>query len=84
MEKTGKKTVHGHEVMHMMINSGRSYTREELCREIVSKFGEETRFYTCSANDMTAEQLIDFLNARGKFLIDEKGFTTDPERICNH
>lgn len=76
--------VHGHEVMQMMIESGKAYTRDSLRADILDRFGPEARFYTCSAEGMSADELIDFLEARGKFRSDADGFTTDPSKICNH
>lgn len=78
------KLVHGHEVMQMMIASGKTYTRESLRTAIINQFGDEAKFHTCSAENMTPGQLIDFLNARGKFLAEEDGFKTDPSKICDH
>lgn len=78
------KLVHGHEVMQMMIASGKTYTKDSLRTAIVRQFGDEARFHTCSAENMTPDQLIDFLNARGKFLVQEDGFKTDASKICNH
>ena len=34
--------IHGHDVMQMMLASGKSYTKETLKKAIVEKFGEET------------------------------------------
>ncbi|VAX36818.1 hypothetical protein MNBD_UNCLBAC01-1322 [hydrothermal vent metagenome] len=76
--------IHGHDVMQMMIDSGEDYTRVTLKKAIDEKFGSEARFYTCSAESMTAEMLIDFLEQRGKFIDSGKGFVTDPDKICKH
>jgi len=76
--------IHGHEVMHMMVNSGQAYSRESLKSAIIDNFGEETRFFTCSADNMNAEELILFLEMKGKFHPVDGGFTTQPEKICNH
>lgn len=76
--------VHGHEVMHMMVSSGESYTRDSLRVAIETQFGKDTRFFTCSAQGMNAEELIRFLENKGKFHPVEGGFTTAPEKICNH
>lgn len=76
--------VHGHEVMHMMVNSGESYTRDSLRAAIENQFGQDTRFFTCSAQGMNADDLIQFLENKGKFHPVGGGFTTAPERICNH
>jgi probable metal-binding protein len=76
--------VHGHEVMQMMLDSGSAYTRETLRQAIIDRFGVEARFFTCSAEDMTAEALIEFLAERGKFVSSEEGFNTAPTKICHH
>ena len=75
---------HGHEVLHMM--EGHSYpTRESLIEAIIHRFGPEELFYTCSAEGMTAAELVDFLEARGKFMpAGGDGFTADASKICNH
>jgi probable metal-binding protein len=31
---------------------------------------------------MTAEELITFLEARGKFIQESEGFRTEPDRMC--
>lgn len=56
---------HGHEVLAMM--QGHSYTEKSLLEAIIEKFGAEDRFYTCSAENLTAQGLIDFLKEHGKF-----------------
>lgn len=76
--------VHGHEVLYMM--EGNSYsTKESLVKAIVDKFGADERYYTCSAEGMTAAELVDFLEERGKFMPSSSDdFTVDTNKICNH
>ena len=76
--------VHGHEVMRMMIASGETYTKESLRAAIQERFGEEARFHTCSAENMTADELIAFLESKNKFLLQESGFTTNADQMCDH
>ena len=79
------ESVHGHEVMHFMLEKGGSFTRESLKDALIDHFGPNTRFHTCSAKNMTAEQLIEFLAAKGKFVEDGNGsFNTETEMICSH
>ena len=75
---------HGHDVLHMM--EGNSYvSRRELVEAIIAKFGPDERFCTCSAEGMTAAELVDFLEAKGKFMPAEAdGFTVDVSKVCNH
>lgn len=76
--------IHGHEVMQMMVESGKTYTKESLCQAIWERFGKDARFFTCSAQGMTAPELVDFLEKRGKFLAQGQGFSTDKSKICSH
>ena len=76
--------IHGHEVMQMMLQSGKAYTRASLLADIVATFGPGARFFTCSARDLTAKGLVDFLQAKGKFVPCDDGFQTSPDLICKH
>ncbi|EJP4364603.1 YecH family protein [Salmonella enterica] len=69
-------SIHGHEVLNMMIESGEQYTHTSLEAAIKARFGERARFHTCSASDMTA--------AKGKFIAVEDGFSTHESKICRH
>jgi probable metal-binding protein len=76
--------IHGHEVMQMMLESGKRYTRSSLLTDIVAKFGSSARFFTCSAESLTPDGIIDFLEAKGKFLAQEEGFQTSADLMCKH
>ncbi len=72
-------------MLHMM--EGNSYaTREQLVKAIIDKFGPDEQFYTCSVEGMNAEELVDFLEQRGKFMPagNSEAFTVDSNKICNH
>ena len=73
------------------VSTGQSYqieqmmlTRASLKQAMAERFGAEARFHTCSASEMDAEALIDFLAARGKFIDSAEGFQTHADKICNH
>jgi probable metal-binding protein len=51
---------------------------------IVARFGTDARFHTCSAEGMTAPELVTFLETRGKFMPIDGGFTINPARVCAH
>ena len=73
---------HGHEVLEMM--QGHHYTEKSLLEAIIEKFGPDEKFFTCSADNLTAQGLIDFLKERGKFMPADDGFTVDTSKVCNH
>jgi probable metal-binding protein len=78
-------SVHGHEVMHFMLEKeGESFSKESLKEAIEARFGADARFHTCSADGMAAEQLIDFLSAKEKFVETGSGFNTRADMICTH
>ena len=74
---------HGHEVLDMM--EGHSYaSAQELIDAIIARFGDKERFFTCSAENLTAAELVCFLQERGKFMPANDGFTVDRSQVCNH
>lgn len=77
-------SIHGHEVLNMMIESQVQYTEQSLVQAIDARFGNDARFHTCSAENMTAAELVAFLAARGKFVPAEEGFSTHESKICRH
>ena len=56
----------------------------ELARHAKENETIAARFHTCSAENMTAEELIEFLAQRGKFTAGADGFSVDPSTICQH
>jgi probable metal-binding protein len=76
--------IHGHEVLQMMLSSGETYTKQSLTVAIINRFGADTRFHTCSAEDLTAEQLVEFLDARGKLVQQNGGLQTSADLLCRH
>lgn len=77
-------SIHGHEVLNMMIETGEHYSAASLEAAIKARFGEDARFHTCSAADLSAAELVAFLAAKGKFIAKEEGFSTDSSKICRH
>ena len=77
-------SVHGHDVLTMMIDSGEQYTEQSLVAAIIARFGEEARFHTCSASELTAAELVAFLAVKGKFIPQETGFSTHESKMCKH
>ncbi|MBJ7220442.1 MULTISPECIES: YecH family metal-binding protein [unclassified Brenneria] len=77
-------SIHGHEILQMMIATGESFTTEQLIAAIERRFGHDARFHTCSAAEMSAAMLVQFLAERGKFIPLDTGFTTSASKICQH
>ena len=76
--------IHGHEVLKMMLASGTPYTKAGLVSAIIQRFGADACFHTCSAEGMTAEQLVAFLEAKGKLVPQAWGLQTHASLMCKH
>jgi len=77
--------VHAHEVMHMMLDAGKTYTRQTFQADLAARFGPDARFHSCSIDNMTADDLLEFLVGRGKLSGDIDGeFTMNPTNMCSH
>jgi probable metal-binding protein len=70
-----QESVHGHEVLRMMIEADRAFTRESLQVEIAERFGGDARFHVCSSQDLGAGELIEFLETRRKLRSVEGGWS---------
>jgi probable metal-binding protein len=75
-------SIHGHEVMRKMIDSGQVYTEGSLRAAINTWFGETARFHTCSTENMSAAGLIAFLAEKRKFHSNDIGFKVNEDAIC--
>jgi probable metal-binding protein len=77
-------SIHGHQVMELMLEHGQSLSQQALKALMHGKFGADARYHTCSAQEMDADELIAFLEKKGKFIHSEDGIATAADRICNH
>ena len=78
------ESVHGHQVMELMLTLGKAITKEELKVLMHQHFGESVRYHTCSASEMNADALIELLAKKGKFIESAAGIETAANRICSH
>ncbi len=76
------ESIHGHQVMEMMATAEKIYSKAELKSEIANKFGADARFHTCMGSDLTADDLIDFLASKGKFVESDQGVSMPQEHLC--
>ncbi|PAW14339.1 hypothetical protein CKJ89_24770 [Klebsiella pneumoniae] len=77
-------SIHGHEVLQMMLASDESWTVASLEAPFAAALAKRSRFHTCSAENLSAAQLVAFLEKKGKFIAREEGFTTAENKICRH
>jgi probable metal-binding protein len=76
-------SVHGHEVLHLVLDAPQPPTLEALEAQVRARFGADARFHTCSASGLTFAELIDFLQLRGKLVPSGGGVVADRGQICD-
>ena len=68
----------------MILAAGKTYTKPALLEDITREFGADARFFTCSAESLSAAELIDFLEAKGKLVPLAGGLGAAKELMCDH
>lgn len=77
-------SIHGHEVI-AMIQENHYQNDKELLEHMNQKFGKHAKFHTCSQSNLSAYELICFLQRRGKVVTTENNvLAINPQRICSH
>ncbi|ABX48870.1 YecH family metal-binding protein [Shewanella baltica] len=77
-------SVHGHDVMALMVAQGAAIIKPELLSLMGQNFGFAARYHTCSAADLSAEALIQLLIDKGKFHDTCQGIELAAGRKCDH
>jgi len=62
---------HIHEVLHILFNSEREYTVEDLYEELKSEFGFDVHFANCAENIFPLQEVVPFLLSRNKIRLAE-------------
>ena len=66
-----QESIHGHHVLNLVREHNQPVTREELLQAMSQHFGTESRFHTCSADGLEAEQLVDLFLDKGKLSLED-------------
>ncbi|PJC88206.1 DUF2492 domain-containing protein [Vibrio sp. HA2012] len=77
------KSIHGHKVMNLLAAADKVLSKSELLEEIRRTFGYDAVYHTCSAEGLSAEDLIDFLLNKGKFIESDTGLTMPADNRCH-
>jgi len=85
-QEQSSSSIHGHDVLDLIhsAQAESAFTPQSLQEEIVRRYGSEARFHTCSAGDMTLEQLLAFLVARNKIVQRQGRLFVQLQNVCNH
>ena len=77
-------SVHGHDVMALMVAQAHPVLKPQFIALMTETFGEAARYHTCSAENLTAEELIFLLLSKGKMAESAQGLAFVAGRQCHH
>ncbi|MTI13516.1 YecH family metal-binding protein [Sansalvadorimonas verongulae] len=78
------ESVHGRNVLKMVLAADKPQPREQLIEAITAQFGADAHFHTCSVQGLSANNLLELFMGKGKLVESAEGITADASRICGH
>jgi probable metal-binding protein len=79
-----ENVIHAHEVLHMVGEAADGIMLEDLRTELQQKFGPEVRFTNCADAMFTVDELLVFLQARGKISVNGGLARVNAQNVCSH
>ena len=76
--------IHAHDVLGMVAESPDGMPLQELRVVLNSKYGPEVRFTNCADAKFTVDELLVFLESRGKISVNEGVARVNGQMVCNH
>lgn len=76
--------IHGHVVLEAILAESAPIPRSQLTDAMATLHGMDARYHTCSASDMTLQDLLEFLLERGKISESADGIVAHREQMCTH
>jgi len=76
--------IHGHEIIDMVSKNPDGLTVAQLTESVAKQFGGMPRFYTCSAENLTLDELLEFLHAGHKIRISGESIYPGKSPACHH
>ncbi|WP_281648307.1 YecH family metal-binding protein [Parendozoicomonas sp. Alg238-R29] len=78
------QSVHGRNVLKLVLESEQAQSREQLLQVIASEFGADVEFHTCSVQGLSAEALLELFLGKGKLVEGSEGIVADASKMCSH
>lgn len=77
-------TIHAHNILNMLSQSGAVFTPDSLAAAVGTKYGSDVTFHTCSKEGLSLSELLAFFLERGKVFEHQGALVADPSRMCKH
>lgn len=76
--------IHGHEIIELVKRNPDGLNMAQLTEAVAKQFGGMPRFYTCQAENLTLDELLEFLHAGHKIRISGDSVYPGKSPACQH
>jgi len=76
------QTIHGHTIMNWLKKAQNPLSFGQIEERTQQEFGAEVRFKTCNTDGHTLAELLAILEARGKIVADDDGYSVNAHTMC--
>ncbi len=74
--------LHGHELIDLIIRQNKPVGLEDIKKLAEKELGRDTLYFTCQHNNMTTDDLIQFLIDKEKLVPKDDGYVIVTKNIC--
>lgn len=75
--------IHAHALMQMIMEAAGTLSREELSAVAAERFGSDAVFTNCTGKSYSFEEIVSFLEERGKITCSEIGLQVNSDAVCS-
>ncbi|MHA6965973.1 YecH family metal-binding protein [Zobellella denitrificans] len=75
---------HAHDLLHALLAHARPVPAADIHAFAAERFGEAARFCTCSHQDLSLDELLPIMQAKGKLVLTEQGWQLNFAEVCAH
>lgn len=79
-----ENVIHAHDVLSMVAESNDGMMLEDLRAVLQTKYGPDVRFTNCADARFTVDELLLFLESRGKIYVDDGVARVNARNVCSH
>ena len=78
------KVMHAHGLLELLMESEGPVSREALRELVRERFGEDIYYTNCTNQLYTFDQMLEFLEAREKVVVENGSLAVQKNNVCEH
>jgi probable metal-binding protein len=79
-----ENVIHAHDVLSMVAESNGGMMLDDLRSMLHTKYGPDVRFTNCADARFTVDELLLFLESRGKISVEDGVARVNTQNVCSH